>query len=238
MEISKKLTIAIDGHSSCGKSTVAKEVARLLGYTYIDTGAMYRCVTLKALQENIINKGEIDLPRLSEILETLSIRLKFNPETGKSDAYLNGENVEDKIRGLEVSQNVSPISTVKFVRERMVDLQRKMGEEGAIVMDGRDIGTVVFPHADLKIFMTASSDVRAMRRYKELTDKGETVSFEAIKENVEQRDIIDSTRQESPLRKADDAVVLDNSNLTREEQLDWIIQLINQKFGNHEHRNR
>lgn len=227
----QKIIIAIDGHSSCGKSTVAKTLAKKLNYTYIDTGAMYRCVTLFALRNDIIKDGKIDEDELKKYLPVLKIKLKYNSEIEKSETYLNDENVEDEIRNLEVSNNVSPISKIKFVRERMVELQQEMGKQKEIVMDGRDIGTVVFPNAELKIFMTAKPEVRAMRRYKELTEKGEKVSFEEIKENVISRDFIDENRAESPLKKAEDALILDNSEITREEQFEWILNIINEKFA-------
>ncbi len=218
----KKGIIAIDGYSSCGKSTVAKDLAKELGYIYIDTGAMYRTVTLFAMRKGLIGT-EIDITKLETNLEQINISFKYQPEQKKNETFLNGESVENEIRGLEVSQHVSAISAIGFVRRRLVELQQKMGQEGGIVMDGRDIGTVVFPDADLKLFMTASPEIRAQRRYDELTAKGEEVDFDAILENVKQRDHLDSTRKESPLLQADDAVVLDNSNMNKEEQLEWII---------------
>ncbi|MFO8000790.1 MAG: (d)CMP kinase [Marinilabilia sp.] len=214
--------IAIDGHSSCGKSTVARDLARDLGIAYIDTGAMYRAVTLFALQNHLIRKGEIDEEGLKQALDHVDIRFHPNPETGSNDTYLDGRNVEKEIRRLDVSNHVSQISSLGFVRKKLVDLQRQMGEKGGVVLDGRDIGTVVFPHADLKIFMTAAPEIRAQRRYDEMKQKGEDPSFDEVLENIKERDRIDSTRNESPLRQAPDAVVLDNSHLTREEQLEWI----------------
>ncbi len=224
-----KIIIAIDGHSSCGKSTVAKQVAKKLGYIYIDTGAMYRSVTLFALRNNFILKGVVNSAGLISSLNNFHISFNFNPVTQINETCLNGEVVEDEIRGLKVSDYVSYISEIKEVREKLVEQQQEMGKERGIVMDGRDIGTVVFPDAELKIFMTASSAVRAMRRYKELIEKGDDVSYEAIKANIEKRDYIDQNRKESPLKKADDALVLDSNEMGREEQLNWVIDKVNQK---------
>jgi cytidylate kinase len=226
----RDLVIAFDGHSSCGKSTVAKAVAKKLGYTYVDSGAMYRMVTLLAMQNGLINGKEIDEDKLKQVLEKVSITFKYNNE-GKQQSYLNNTNVESEIRTIEVSDKVSYISELAFVREKLVELQQKMGEEKRIVMDGRDIGTVVFPNAELKIFMTASSKVRAQRRYNELVGKGHDVTFDEVIENIEKRDYIDQNREHSPLKKAEDAIVLDNSNLTREEQLNWVLELIEEKFS-------
>jgi cytidylate kinase len=223
----KKLTIAIDGFSSCGKSTVAKDLARRLNYIYIDTGAMYRAVTFYAMTEGLIDGQKVDLATLENQLQHIRISFKYDPLTASNETYLNGKSVETAIRGLEVSNNVSTIATLAFVRKRLVELQQEMGKQGGIVMDGRDIGTVVFPQADLKVFMTASPEIRAKRRHDELQAKGESVSLEAIVENVKNRDHIDSTRTESPLQQADDALVLDNSFLSKEEQLDWIIDKLN-----------
>jgi len=225
----KKLVIAIDGYSSCGKSTIAKDLARVLNYIYIDTGAMYRAVTLFAMMNNLIKGKDIDQEKLKELLPGVKITFKKNPVTKLNETYLNGKNIENEIRRLDVSNKVSLVSAIGFVRERLVELQREMAKEGGVVMDGRDIGTVVLPDADLKIFMTAKPEVRAERRYKELKDKGEEVSFEEIMKNIEERDHMDTTRKESPLRQAGDAVVLDNSNMTPEEQLDWIVDLVNKK---------
>lgn len=222
----KKIIIAIDGHSSCGKSTMAKSLAKKLGYIYIDTGAMYRVVTLVALRNGWIENKEPNTQKVISGLKDINITFRWDEELGKNTTFLNGENVEDEIRQLQVSENVSPISTIAKVREEMVRQQRENGRSKGIVMDGRDIGTVVFPKAELKIFMTASPEIRAKRRYKELTEKGEDVNFEEILANVEGRDKIDSTRAVSPLKKADDAVILDNSNLTREEQLAWTINKV------------
>ncbi|MBN2166502.1 MAG: (d)CMP kinase [Marinilabiliaceae bacterium] len=231
-ERSSSLIIAIDGHSSCGKSTVAKDLAKKLNYIYIDTGAMYRSVTLYALKNNLIDaSGNINEQKLRSTMQNINITFDFDVNNKQNITFLNGENVEGKIRGLEVSQNVSNISTLSFVRTHLVDLQQKMGKKGGIVMDGRDIGTVVFPNADLKIFMTASPEIRAKRRFDELIAKGETVNYNEILNNVKNRDHIDSTRDISPLQQANDALVLDNSNLTKEEQLNWIInQLIKKQL--------
>jgi CMP/dCMP kinase len=223
-----KIIIAIDGHSSCGKSTVAKEIARKLNYIFIDSGAMYRAVTLYCLRHNLIENGKVNLPKLKANLDKIKVSFRLNPETQHNDIWLNGENVEQEIRLLAVSQNVSPIAAVMEVRHFLVALQQEMGKAKGIVMDGRDIGTVVFPEAELKIFMTALPDVRAKRRFDELTLKGEKVSYEEIKANIIERDRYDETRRESPLRKADDAIVLDNSYMTREEQLEWILNRISE----------
>lgn len=224
----RSIIIAIDGHSSCGKSTVARDLANLLNIAYIDTGAMYRAVTLFALRQNMIINGQIIEQALRQNIENIVIDFRFNPENKVNETYLNGENVEKEIRTLEVSSNVSPVSALGFVRKHLVALQRRMGEKGGVVLDGRDIGTVVFPNADLKIFMTASPEIRAKRRYDEMIDKGLNPKFEEILKNIQERDKIDSTRAESPLRKADDAIVLDNSHMTRREQLEWIINRIKQ----------
>jgi len=222
----RKIIIAIDGHSSCGKSTVAKEIARKLNYIFIDTGAMYRAVTLYCLRNNLIENGKVNVSELKANLGKIKVSFRFNPGSQHNDIWLNGENVEQEIRLLAVSQNVSPVAAVAEVRHLLVALQQEMGNSKGIVMDGRDIGTVVFPKAELKIFMTAQPDVRAKRRFDELTAKGEKVSFEEIKANIIGRDQYDETREESPLRKADDAIVLDNSYMTREEQLEWILSRI------------
>jgi len=220
----KKIIVAIDGHSSCGKSTMAKQLAQKLGYIYIDSGAMYRVVTLVALRKGLILNGKPDVEKVISELKNINITFKWDEVLGKNTTFLNGENVEEEIRQLEVSQNVSPISTIAEVRSEMVMQQRENGKNKGIVMDGRDIGTVVFPDAELKIFMTASSKIRAQRRFLELSEKGQNVDFDEILQNVESRDKIDSTRAVSPLKKADDALVLDNSNLTRDEQLKWTIE--------------
>ncbi len=219
----KKITIAIDGYSSCGKSTMAKDLAREIGYVYVDSGAMYRAVTLYALDNGIIQGEEIDEERLRAEMGSIEISFQFNPERGRPDTYLNGTCVEDRIRTLEVSNHVSPIATLGFVREEMVRQQQRMGQEGGIIIDGRDIGTTVFPNAELKIFVTASAEIRAQRRYDELTAKGEQCDFQEILRNVEERDYIDTHREMSPLRQAPDAIVLDNSHMTIDEQKGWLI---------------
>ena len=224
----KKIIIAIDGHSSCGKSTVAKSLARLLGYIYIDSGAMYRAVTLYALRKGLIKNGTPDVPKIIDELKNIKITFQWDEGTEKNTTFLNGENIEDEIRQLEVSNNVSPISTIAEVRHEMVKQQRENSKNKGIVMDGRDIGTVVFPNAELKIFMTASPEIRAQRRFLELKEKGQEVDFNEILQNVLNRDKIDSTREVSPLKKADDALVLDNSHLTRDEQLKWALEKVNE----------
>ena len=221
----KKITIAIDGFSSCGKSTMAKDLAKEIGYIYVDTGAMYRSVTLYALRHNLFNAdGTIRERELQEQMKDINISFQLNKTTGRPDTYLNGENVENDIRTMEVSSHVSPIATLAFVREALVVQQQRMGAEKGIVMDGRDIGTVVFPKAELKIFVTASAEVRAQRRYDELKAKGMDADYADILKNVEERDYIDSHRATSPLRKADDAIELDNSNLTIAEQKKWLYE--------------
>jgi len=222
----KKIVIAIDGHSSCGKSTVAREIARKLNYIFIDTGAMYRAVTLYCLRNHIVENGLVDTEALIANLDKIKVYFRNNPATQHNDIWLNGENVEDEIRLLEVSHSVSPVAAVAQVRHLLVSLQQEMGKSKGIVMDGRDIGTVVFPEAELKIFMTALPDVRAQRRFDELTAKGETVSYEEIRSNILERDRYDESRKQSPLRRADDAIILDNSYLTRAEQLDWVLNLV------------
>jgi len=226
----KKITIAIDGHSSCGKSTMAKDLAREIGYIYIDSGAMYRCCTLYCILNHLFDaEGNILTEQLRKQMDNIHIEFRLNAETGRPDTYLNGDNVEQRIRTMEVSSKVSPVAALPFVREAMVALQQKMGEEGGIVMDGRDIGTVVFPMAELKIFVTASSEIRAQRRYDELEAKGETCNFEEILHNLQDRDRIDSTRAVSPLRQAEDALVLDNSHMTIAEQKQWLLDQVREK---------
>ena len=221
----KKITIAIDGHSSCGKSTMAKDLARRIGYVYVDTGAMYRAVTLFALRNNLFNEDDtVKTDELEKRMQEISITFQFNPETGRPDTYLNGELVEQVIRSLEVSNHVSAVSAIPFVRTEMVAQQQAMGQEGGIVMDGRDIGTTVFPNAELKVFVTASAEVRAQRRFKELEEKGMPADFDDILQNVIDRDYQDSHREVSPLRQADDALLLDNSNLTIPEQNEWLYE--------------
>ena len=223
----KKITIAIDGHSSCGKSTMAKELARKLGYIYVDTGAMYRTVTLYAMRNNLFDsEGEVLTDELQKHMNNIKVSFCINKETGRPDACLNDECVENIIRSIEVSNHVSKIAAIPFVREAMVDQQRRMGAEKGIVMDGRDIGTTVFPDAELKIFVTASAKVRAQRRYEELQQKGMPADFDEILKNVEERDYIDSHREVSPLRQAEDAILLDNSDMTIPQQNEWLMQQV------------
>ena len=224
----KKITIAIDGHSSCGKSTMAKDLAREVGYVYVDTGAMYRSVTLFALRNGLFTADGIDEEALRQRMPEIKISFKFNAETGRPDTYLNGELVEQDIRTMEVSNHVSPIATLGFVREAMVAQQQQMGKDKGVVMDGRDIGTVVFPDAELKVFVTASAEVRAQRRYDELKGKGMEADYDEILKNVQERDYIDSHREVSPLKKADDALELDNSNMTIAEQKQWLMDRFNE----------
>lgn len=225
----KKITIAVDGFSSCGKSTLAKQLAAKLGYVYIDSGAMYRAVTLYALRNNMIVDEELDTKKLIASLDDVKIHFELNAN-GEPQTFLNGTNVEREIRKIYVSQWVSPVAAVPEVRHVMVAQQQKMGEAKGVVMDGRDIGTTVFPNAELKIFVTAEVDVRAQRRYDEMLSKGEPADMNEVKQNLQERDRIDQSRAESPLRKADDAVVLDNSHITRDEQLqvayDWAMKRI------------
>lgn len=228
----KKIIIAIDGHSSCGKSTMAKELARQLGYVYVDTGAMYRAVTLYAMRGDMIAQKEVKENALRKDVEDgkIQVSFKFNPETGRPDTYLNGERVEDEIRQMAVSSHVSIIAALPFVRTMLTAQQKAMGEDKGIVMDGRDIGTAVFPNAELKIFVTASAKVRAQRRYDELMKKActeeerQAINYDEILDNVKQRDYIDSHRETAPLRQADDALVLDNSNMTIPEQNAWLLE--------------
>jgi cytidylate kinase len=223
-QTTKKIVIAIDGFSSCGKSTFAKAIAARLGYIFIDTGAMYRAVTLYALEHGAIVDGKVAEDRVVALLPDVNISFRFNAERGASDAYVNGEKVEDKIRSIEVSNMVSHVSSIAQVREKLVAMQQQMGRARGVVMDGRDIGTVVFPDAELKIFMTAEPQVRAERRYAELKAKGDNVTMEEILENVISRDKADMTREISPLRQAEDAVVLDNSHMSVEEQMAWFME--------------
>lgn len=228
----RKITIAIDGYSSCGKSTMAKDLAREIGYIYVDTGAMYRSVTLFAMRNNLFNEdGSIKTDELKSIMNEINISFKLNSETGRPDTYLNGELVEKEIRSMDVSARVSKIAALPFVREALVAQQQAMGKEKGIIMDGRDIGTVVFPDAELKIFVTASAEVRAQRRYDELKAKGMPADFDDILKNVKERDYIDSHRETSPLRKADDALELDNSHMTIEEQKAWLMARYQEKAG-------
>ena len=228
----KKIIIAIDGHSSCGKSTMAKQLAKDIGYVYVDTGAMYRAVTLYAMRNGMYPDAGIQEEALKAAIDAgkILITFKFNAETGRPDTYLNGEKVEDEIRQMEVSNRVSPIAALPFVRALLTEQQQAMGKEKGIVMDGRDIGTAVFPQAEMKVFVTASAKVRAERRYKELLEKAKTqeelaaLNFDEVLKNVEERDYIDSHREVAPLRQAEDALVLDNSNMTREEQSAWLLE--------------
>ena len=223
----KKIVIAIDGYSSCGKSTMAKNLARQLGYVYVDTGAMYRAVTLYALRHQLFEAdGEVDAASLQRDMPDIRISCQFNAQTGKPDTYLNDELVEQEIRTMQVSERVSKIAALPFVRTALVAQQQRMGKDKGIVMDGRDIGTVVFPHAELKIFVTASAEVRAQRRYDELQQKGMPARYDDILKNVQERDYIDSHREVSPLRKAEDAIELDNSNLTIDEQQQWLLHQV------------
>lgn len=216
----KDIVIALDGHSACGKSTLAKALARELKYVYIDSGAMYRAVTFYAMEEGLIIEGEdINRERIVNNLQNINISFNYNSRTGKSETFLNGNNVEEIIRTIEVSRNVSEVSKIKEVREKLVEFQQRLGKNKSIVMDGRDIGTAVFPNAKLKLWITANNDIRVARRYKELLEKGYKVSLQDVEENVAQRDYEDSNRKESPLVKAEDAVVLDNSHLSKEETL-------------------
>ena len=227
----KKIIVAIDGHSSCGKSTMAKQLAKDIGYVYVDTGAMYRAVTLYAMRNGMYPDAGIQEEALKAAVDAgkIQITFKFNAETGRPDTYLNGEKVEDEIRQMEVSNRVSPIAALPFVRALLTEQQQAMGKEKGIVMDGRDIGTAVFPQAEMKVFVTASAQVRAERRYKELLEKAKTqeelaaLNFDEVLKNVEERDYIDSHREVAPLRQAEDAMVLDNSNMTREEQSAWLL---------------
>lgn len=222
----KKINIAVDGYSSCGKSTIAKGLANALGYTYIDSGAMYRGIALYALRNGWITPSNINEEALREHLENIQIEFKPNNEGGQ-ETYLNGENVENKIRSLEVADAASRVSTLGFVRRALVKLQQEMGRNKGVVMDGRDIGTVVFPDAEMKLFLTASPEVRAQRRFQEMTEKGESPRLQDVLENVRERDLRDTTRTESPLRQADDALVLDNSHVGIEEQLQWALKMFN-----------
>ncbi|WP_417861272.1 (d)CMP kinase [Winogradskyella sediminis] len=226
-----KIIIAIDGFSSTGKSTIAKQLANALDYIYVDTGAMYRAVAYFALKHNLIGDGFFKEDELVNRLEDISIKFKFNKAVGFAEVYLNGINIEADIRTLRVSKFVSPVATLSAVRSKLVEQQQLMGKDKGIVMDGRDIGTVVFPDAELKIFMTASAETRAKRRYKELLDRGHKLSYEDVLENVTTRDHIDSTREDSPLVKAEDAIEIDNSDLTIKAQLKTIINLANQRIN-------
>ena len=228
----KKIIVAIDGHSSCGKSTMAKSLAAQVGYIYVDTGAMYRAVTLFAMRQGLFDaQGQPDAARLEALVPKIEVSFRLDPTTNLPLVCLNGEVVEEEVRTLEVSSHVSAIAALPFVREALTRQQQRMGEEKGIVMDGRDIGTVVFPQAELKVFVTASAEVRAQRRFLELTAKGQTVAFEDILRNVQERDYIDSHREVAPLRQADDALVLDNSEMTREEQMQWLLDRFEERTG-------
>ena len=223
----KKIIVAIDGHSSCGKSTMAKALARQLGYIYVDTGAMYRAVTLFALQHQLFNAdGTVKAEELQSMMSQVQVSFVLNEDTHLPETHLNGVSVEREIRTMEVSSHVSPIAALPFVREAMVAQQREMGKQKGIVMDGRDIGTTVFPHAELKVFVTASAEIRAQRRFKELQEKGMDANYEAILKNVQERDYIDSHREVSPLCQAEDAILLDNSNMSISNQQQWLLEQV------------
>jgi cytidylate kinase len=229
----KKITIAIDGYSSCGKSTLARQLAEKLGYTFIDSGAMYRAVTLYSINHGIILNSEVNEEKLLKRLDEITISFKINPDSGINEINLNGEFVENEIRKPHVASFVSKIARIKEVREKLVETQREIGKNGGIVMDGRDIGSVVFPNAELKIFVTASTSVRVERRHKELSEKGIQTTKQAVKDNLLQRDLIDTTRKESPLIQVEDAKVIDNTNLTREEQLALALEYAEELIKNH-----
>lgn len=229
MKPTRNIIIAVDGHSSCGKSTVAKQVARAIGIAYIDTGAMYRAVTLFALRHGLMDGNQPNALAIEQHLNEVHISFDFDQQAGRNTTFLNDENVEDQIRNMEVSSHVSAVSAIPAVRAKLTEWQRQMAQSKSVIMDGRDIGTAVFPNADLKIFMTARHEVRAQRRYDELKDKGQDANLQDILQNVVDRDRQDSTRSVSPLRQADDAVVLDNSDITREEQYDFILNLLAQR---------
>lgn len=226
----KKIIIAIDGFSSTGKSTIAKQLAKHLGYVYVDTGAMYRAVALFAMENGYINSESFDTQTLINALPDIRLQFQYNPQLGFAEMFMNDKNVEDEIRTLEVSQYVSRIAEISEVRVKLVEQQQKMGKERGIVMDGRDIGTVVFPDAEVKIFMNSSAATRAQRRFEELTEKGQEVTFEDVLKNVEERDYIDSHREDSPLIIAEDAVEIDNSKLNKEEQFEQVMGLVKKAF--------
>jgi cytidylate kinase len=226
----KKITIAIDGFSSTGKSTLAKQIANQLGYIYVDTGAMYRAVTYFAMQHNFVSETHLDAEGLIKNLSNVSLQFRFNETLGFAEMYLNNENIEQAIRSIEVSRLVSKIAEISEVRTKLVEQQQQMGQNKGIVMDGRDIGTVVFPNADLKLFMTASTQTKAQRRFDELLEKGQQVTFEEVLQNVQERDYIDTHREDSPLVKADDALEIDNSNLSKKEQFELVMELVNEKL--------
>ena len=226
----KGLIIAVDGHSSTGKSTVSKILAARLGYTYIDTGAMYRIVTLRAMRDGLIRDGKVDDEGLKRVLPSIVFGFKYNDEKKRYESYMNGEYVEKAIRGLDVSDNVSLVASLPYVRELLVEKQREMASAGGVIMDGRDIGSVVFPNAEVKFFMTASPEVRARRRYEELKGKGEQVTYEEVEANVRKRDYIDEHRETAPLVRVPDAVLIDNSDMTVEEEVEEMIKLIRSRY--------
>ena len=226
----KKITIAIDGFSSTGKSTLAKQLAKELGYVYVDTGAMYRAVAYFAMQHNLVSETHLDKAGLIAQLSNINLRFQFNPTLGFAEMYLNNKNIETQIRTIEVSRMVSKVAEISEVRAKLVEQQQAMGKDKGIVMDGRDIGTVVFPDAELKLFMTASSKTRAQRRFDELVEKGQHMTFEDVLQNVEERDYIDTHREDSPLVKADDAIEIDNSSLSKKEQFEIVLQLVKEKL--------
>jgi cytidylate kinase len=228
----KKIVVAIDGFSSCGKSTLAKALAKEVGYAYVDTGAMYRSVALYCLRNGLISDGKVDEEKLAEAMPSIQISFQYNSETQRNETYLNGENVEEEIRSLAVSNVVSIVSAIGFVRRAMVAQQQSFSKEKGVVMDGRDIGTVVFPDAELKVFVTARPEVRAQRRFLELSAKGDSATFEEVLENVKQRDFLDQNREESPLRQAEDAILLDNSEMTIPQQNEWLLARFNDTVKN------
>ena len=230
--MSKKITIAIDGYSSTGKSTIAKQLAKVMGYVYVDSGAMYRAMTLFAMNKNWISEGHLDKEKLLTSLDSVSLSFELNPTIGYAEIFLNGVNVENQILTIQVSNLVSKIAAISQVRKKMVTIQKKIGKDKGVVMDGRDIGTVVFPDAELKLFMTSSAEIRAQRRYDELIAGGQKVSFEEVFNNVVERDRIDTSRADSPLIKAEDAIEIDNSHLTKEEQFKKVLQLSRRRLGN------
>tara|TARA_R110001632_G_scaffold154429_1_gene272597 strand:+ start:1142 stop:1837 length:696 start_codon:yes stop_codon:yes gene_type:complete len=230
--MNKKITIAIDGYSSTGKSTIAKQLANKLGYIYVDSGAMYRAITLFAMNNKFITSSQFDVTSLIKKLDQAHLKFKYNPSLGFAEMYLNDKNIENEIRTLEVSNFVSQVSTTPEVRKKLVAIQKEMGKNKGVVMDGRDIGTVVFTDAELKLFMTSSAKTRAQRRFDELIEKGQVVSYEDVYTNVVERDRVDTTREDSPLVKADDAIEIDNSNLTKDEQFKMIQKLVEEKLRN------
>lgn len=223
----KNITIAIDGFSSTGKSTVAKQIAKHLGYVYVDSGAMYRAVTYYAMQKGFIDAHHFNIQELISNLNSIIVSFKFNDKLGFAEVYLNDKNIENDIRSLEVSSFVSKVAEISEVRHKLVEQQQQMGKQGGVVMDGRDIGTVVFPEAELKLFMTASAETRAERRFSELIERGDPVTYEAVLQNVQERDYIDSNREDSPLIQANDAIQIDNSHMSLEEQFDKMVELVN-----------